>query len=212
MKELITTVVFDLGGVLIDWNPRHVYRELFDDDEQMEWFLANICTSEWNARQDAGRTFEEATAVLLEKHPEHESMIRTYYDRWEDMLAGPIPGSVDILREVRDSVYRLYGLTNWSAESFPVARERYDFLNWFEGIVVSGEISMIKPDPEIFEHLTETFDLDPPATVFIDDVPANVDAAGEAGYHAIRFHNPEQLRSDLESAGVKLERFANKTT
>lgn len=212
MKEAITAVVFDLGGVLIDWNPRYVYRELFGDEEQMEWFLTNICTSEWNARQDAGRTFEEATAILLEKHPEHEGLIRAYYDRWEDMLAGPIPGSVEILREVRDSPYRLYGLTNWSAESFPVARERYDFLNWFEGIVVSGEICMIKPDPEIFEHLSDRFNLKPQATVFIDDVEANVEAARAAGYRAIRFENPEQLRSDLKSIGVELERTANQTT
>ncbi len=211
MKTPITTVVFDLGGVLIDWNPRHVYRELFDDEERMEWFLANICTPEWNARQDAGRTFEEATAELLEKHPEHERLIRTYYDRWEDMLAGPIPGSVEILREVRDSPYRLYGLTNWSAESFPVARERYVFLNWFEGIVVSGEICMIKPDPEIFEHLAETFNLEPPATVFIDDAPVNVEAARDAGYKAIQFQNPAQLRVDLEATGVQLERSVNQT-
>ena len=212
MNEAINAVVFDLGGVLIDWNPRYVYRELFDDEEQMEWFLANICTSEWNAQQDAGRTFEEATSILLDKHPEHEGMIRAYYDRWEDMLAGPIPGSVEILREVRDSPYRLYGLTNWSAESFPVARERYDFLNWFEGIVVSGEIRMIKPHPEIFEHLTDRFSLKPAATVFIDDVAANVEAARKAGYRAIRFESPEQLRSDLKSTGVELERTANKTT
>lgn len=212
MNEAITAVVFDLGGVLIDWNPRYVYRELFDDEEEMEWFLTNICTSEWNAKQDAGRTFDEATAILLEKHPEHEVLIRAYYDRWEDMLAGPIPDSVEILREVRDSPYRLYGLTNWSAESFPVARERYDFLNWFEGIVVSGEICMIKPDPEIFEHLTDRFSLKPAATVFIDDVEANVEAARAVGYRAIRFQNPEQLRSDLKSTGVELERTANQTT
>lgn len=211
MIKPITSVVFDLGGVLIDWNPRYVYRELFDDEEQMEWFLGNICTSEWNAQQDAGRTFKEATKELLEKHPEHEALIRAYYERWEDMLAGPIPGTVEILREVRDSPYRLYALTNWSAESFPVARERYDFLNWFEGIVVSGEICMIKPHPEIFDHLAERFNLKPPATVFIDDVAANVDAARAAGYLAVQFQNPEQLRSDLKEAGVELERFANET-
>lgn len=209
MNGHITDVVFDLGGVLIDWNPRYVYRELFENEEEMEWFLANICTSEWNAKQDAGRMFEEATAELLEKHPEHESLIRAYYDRWEDMLAGPIPGSVEILREVRDSSYGLYGLTNWSAESFPVARQRYDFLNWFEGIVVSGEICMIKPDPEIFEHLSRVFGLEPSASVFIDDVAVNVDAARAAGYRAIQFQNPDQLRSELNAAGVELEPIAN---
>lgn len=209
MNGSITTVVFDLGGVLIDWNPRYVYRELIDDEERMEWFLANVCSPEWNARQDAGRTFEEATAELLEKHPEHEDLIRAYYDRWADMLAGPLHETVDILRQVRDSSYRLYGLTNWSAESFPVARERYDFLNWFEGIVVSGEICMVKPDPEIFEHLAERFDIDPPATVFIDDVAVNIEAAIAAGYKAIRFQNAAQLRADLKAAGVELEPIAN---
>ena len=204
MSVPVKTLVFDLGGVLIDWNPRYVYRELFDDEEEMEWFLANICSPEWNARQDAGRSFEEATAELLEKHPEHEELIRAYYGRWEDMLAGSIPETVDLLREVRDSGYRLYALTNWAAESFPVARERFNFLNWFEEIIVSGEICMIKPDPEIFNYLTEKLNLHPPTSVFIDDVQANVDAALEAGYRAIRFHSPEQLRTDLDAAGVKL--------
>lgn len=204
MKVPVTTLVFDLGGVLIDWNPRYVYRELFEDEEEMEWFLANICSPEWNAMQDAGRSFEEATAELLAKHPEHEAMIRAYYGRWEDMLAGAIPETVDVLREVRDSGYQLYALTNWAAESFPVARERFDFLNWFEEIIVSGEICMIKPDPEIFQYLTETLDLHPPASVFIDDVQANVDAARAAGYRGIRFQSPEQLRADLDAAGVTL--------
>lgn len=211
MNDKITTVVFDLGGVLIDWNPRYLYRELFDDEKEMEWFLENICTSEWNSMQDAGRSFGEATADLLEKHPEHEQMIRAYYDRWEDMLAGPIHDTVELLREVRDSPYRLYALTNWSAESFPVARERYDFLSWFEGIVVSGDICMKKPDPEIFEHLTEVFDIEPRQTVFIDDVPANVHAAEEAGFRAIRFQDPKQLRADLKAMGIELERVPNET-
>lgn len=209
MNGPITTVVFDLGGVLIDWNPRYVYRELIGDEERMEWFLENICSPEWNARQDAGRSFDEATAELLGKHPEHEDLIRVYYDQWEDMLAGPLHDSVEILREVRDSRYQLYGLTNWSAESFPVARERYDFLDWFEGIIVSGEIRMIKPDPEIFEYLADHFEIDPGATVFIDDSAANVEAARNAGYYAILFRDAAQLREDLGAAGVDLEPIAN---
>lgn len=204
MSVNIRTVVFDLGGVLIDWNPRYLYRQLFDDEERMEWFLANICTSEWNAMQDAGRSFDAATQELIELHPEHEEDIRAYYARWDEMLAGPIEGAVEILREIRDSPYRLYALTNWSAEAFPVARQRYDFLEWFEGIVVSGEIGMIKPDPEIFEHLAQAFDLEPRESVFIDDAPVNVDTAREAGYHAIRFEDPDQLRADLDALGVKL--------
>ncbi len=205
MHANINTVVFDLGGVLIDWNPRHLYRHIFDEEERMEWFLANICTPDWNTKQDAGRSFDAATQELLSLHPEHEDEIRAYYGRWEEMLAGPIDDTVDILRDVRDSPYRLYALTNWSAEAFPVARRRYDFLEWFEGIVVSGEIGMVKPDPEIFEHLTQVFDLTPGESVFIDDVEANVEAAKKAGYHAVRFETPDQLRADLETLGIHLK-------
>ncbi len=206
MNNDVSTVVFDLGGVLIDWNPRHLYRRLFDEERQMEWFLANVCTPEWNKRQDAGRSFDVATQELLERHPEHADLIRAYYGRWEEMLAGPIDGTVEILREIKESPYRLYALTNWSAEAFPIARELYDFLGWFEGIVVSGEIGIVKPDPAIFEHLERIFELQPRETVFIDDVPANVEAAREAGFRAIRFENPEQLRDELESLGVVPER------
>lgn len=205
MKDGISTVVFDLGGVLIDWNPRHLYRKLLDDDhERIEWFLSNICTPEWNAQQDAGRTMREATEVLLAQHPEHEELIRAYYDRWEEMITGPIEGSVEILRRIRALPYRLYGLTNWSAETFPVARERFTFLEWFEGIVVSGAIGMIKPDPIIYHHLIDAFDLTPQETVFIDDSPANVAAARNLGFHGIRFENPDQLRTELDRYGVPL--------
>jgi len=211
MNARIDTVVFDLGGVLIDWNPRYLYRELFDDEVRMEWFLSHICTPEWNAMQDAGRTFDEATRELVERHPEHEDDIRAYYTRWVDMLAGPIEGSVDVLRDVRSSPYRLYALTNWSAESFPIARNRYSFLDLFDGIVVSGEIGMVKPDPEIFDHLRKVFDVVPHESVFIDDVSANVEAAKDAGYHAIRFENPDQLRADLTDLGVKLNNSRDTT-
>ena len=207
MKKGVSTVVFDLGGVLIDWNPRHLYRKILaDEPEKMEWFLSNICTPEWNSRQDAGRTMQEACDVLVREHPEHEELIRSYYDRWEEMITGPIEGSVEILRKVRDSTYSLYGLTNWSAETFPVARDRFEFLNWFEGIVVSGDIGMIKPDPPIFHHLISTFDLTPETTVFIDDSAPNVDAARELGFKAIRFESPDQLESELERHGVELHR------
>ena len=161
MKNGISTVVFDLGGVLIDWNPRYLYRKLLrDEPDRIEWFLGNICTPEWNSRQDAGRTMQEACDVLVAEYPEHEELIRAYYDRWEEMIAGPIEGTVDILRRIRERPYGLYGLTNWSAETFPVAQERFEFLSWFEGIVVSGDIGMIKPDPPIFHHLIEAFEIE----------------------------------------------------
>ncbi|MEX0747118.1 MAG: HAD family phosphatase [Rhodothermales bacterium] len=201
----ISAVVFDLGGVLIDWNPRHLYRKLVSDDpDRIEWFLSNICTPEWNALQDAGRTFAEATTELVTRHPEHRDLIEAYYGRWKEMLGGPIEGSVDILRAIRKSDLNLYALTNWSAESFPVALEIFDFLNWFEGIVVSGEIGMIKPDDAIFHHMIETFGLEPSASVFIDDSAPNVATAQRLGFHAIRFLDPDQLRADLHTIGVAL--------
>lgn len=205
MENGISTVVFDLGGVLIDWNPRYLYRKLLrDEPDRIEWFLANICTPEWNSQQDAGRTMQEACKVLVAEYPEHEALIRAYYDRWEEMIAGPIEGTVDLLRRIRERPYGLYGLTNWSAETFPVARERFEFLNWFEGIIVSGEIGMIKPDPPIFHHLIETFDIEPSRSVFIDDSAPNVTTARQLGFHGIRFENPEQLRAELERHGIHL--------
>lgn len=205
MSEEIRTIVFDLGGVLIDWNPRYVYREIFEDDEEkVEWFLSTICTSEWNAQQDAGRTMAAATEALVASHPEHEKLIRIYYDRWQDMIKGAIEGTVEILREVRDGPCRLYGLTNWSAETFPVALDLFDFLSWFEGIVVSGEIGLIKPNDAIYHHLVETFDLDPASTVFIDDSLPNVEAARALGFQAVRFEDPNQLRTELRQMGVRL--------
>ena len=201
----IKTVVFDLGGVLIDWNPRHLYRKLVTDDpDRIDWFLSNICTPEWNALQDGGRSFAEATAELVKLHPEHRELIEVYYGRWEEMLGGPIEGTVDILRAIRQSNLALYALTNWSAESFPVALELFDFLNWFEGIVVSGEIGMIKPADAIFHHTIETFRLEPAASVFIDDSAPNVATAHRLGFHAIRFLSPDQLKADLRELGVPL--------
>ncbi len=204
MENGISTVVFDFGGVLIDWNPRYLYRKLLRDEPEVEWFLANICTSEWNAQQDAGRPMREACELLVAEHPEHEEMIRAYYDRWEEMIAGPIDGTVEILRRLRETPVGLYGLTNWSAETFPVARQKFEFLNWFDGIVVSGEIRMIKPDPAIFHHLIESFDIVPEQSVFIDDSSPNVETARSIGFRGIHFEDPDQLRRALEQHGIHL--------
>jgi 2-haloacid dehalogenase len=202
MPRTITTVVFDLGGVLIDWDPRHLYRQLFSDPQEMEVFLRDVVSPDWNAQQDSGRTWAEATAELLAKHPDQEEMIRVYTDRWADMLAGPIAGTLGILGEVRDRGLRIYALTNWSAETFPRARLMFPFLAWFEGIVVSGEERVMKPDPEIWHRLTERFAIDPTRAVYIDDMPRNAQVAAELGFHAIRFESPELLRTDLVELGV----------
>jgi 2-haloacid dehalogenase len=198
----ITTVVFDLGGVLIDWDPRHLYRQLFSDPQEMEVFLRDVVSPDWNAQQDSGRTWAEATAELLAKHPDQEEMIRLYSERWAEMLAGPIGGTVDILREIRDRGLHVYALTNWSAETFPRARPMFPFLEWFEGIVVSGDERIKKPDPQIWHRLIKRYAIDPSRSVYIDDMPHNATVAAELGFHAIRFESPEQLRARLVGLGV----------
>ncbi|MBE7171930.1 MAG: HAD family phosphatase [Williamsia sp.] len=193
----IDTIVFDFGGVLIDWNPRHVFRQLFEDEDKMEWFLSNVCTDEWNVQQDKGRLLKEGTALLKASHPaEHHALIEAYYGRWEEMLKGEISETVEILHELRKT-YKVYGLTNWSAETFPIAQQRFPFLQVFDGIVVSGEEKLIKPDPAIFHLLTERYGLKPEHSVFIDDNSKNVAAARTIGFEAIQFTTADELRSRL---------------
>jgi 2-haloacid dehalogenase len=196
-------VVFDLGGVLIDWDPRHLYRKLFAGDEAaMEHFLANVCTHDWNRRQDAGRSFAEGARVLKDLHPDKAALIDAYGTRFGEMIAGPITGSVEILRELKDRGTRLYGLSNWSSETYPPAFARFGFLRWFEGILVSGDVKLIKPDPRIFGLLIERFAIDPLRTVYIDDVEANTAAARVFGFHAIHFTDPMALRAELLAFGL----------
>ncbi|HEV3013247.1 MAG TPA: HAD family phosphatase [Actinomycetota bacterium] len=195
-------VVFDLGGVLIDWDPRYLYRKLLADEAAVEEFLATVCTPEWNAEQDRGRPFAEGVAELVERHPVHAAAITAYHERWTEMLGGDIAGTVELLAELRATGVPLYALTNWSAETFGIARERYQFLEWFDGVLVSGEERMIKPEPAIFRLLLDRFGLDPGAAFYVDDSPANVAAASELGFDAVRFTGPEQLRRDLADRGL----------
>lgn len=200
---LFDTILFDLGAVLVDWDPRYLYRPLFKgDDAAMEHFLAEIAPPWWNLEIDGGKSFDQAVAERCAVHPSHAELIALWRDRWEDMLSGEIAGSVDILRELRARGYRLHALTNWSAETFPVARRRFAFLEWFEDIVVSGEVGLIKPDPRIFALAIERCRLEPARTVFIDDNPHNVEAGGKAGLHALRFQDPARLRRDLAGLGL----------
>ncbi|SMC37180.1 HAD family hydrolase [Moheibacter sediminis] len=193
---MINTIIFDFGGVLVDWNPRYVYRDHFQNDEKMEWFLENICTDDWNIQQDCGRGLEEATNLLLEQYPEHQNEIKMYYGKWETMLKEMIPESVEILYELKGK-YPLYGLTNWSAETFPIALKRFDFFQAFDGILVSGEEKLIKPDRKIFELMMEKFYLKPENCLFIDDNLKNVEASREFGIETIHFTNPKDLREKL---------------
>jgi 2-haloacid dehalogenase len=196
-------VVFDLGGVLIDWNPRHLYRKLFNgNDAAMEEFLGNVCTEEWNERQDAGRTFADAVAELLPRHADKAGLIEAFGERFGEMIPGAIEGTVDILADLRSAGVPRYALTNWSAETFPPQRNRFEFLSWFDGIVVSGEEGVIKPDPRIFRILLERHRIAPETAVFIDDNPTNAAAASALGIHGIHFQSPALLRRDLETLGL----------
>jgi 2-haloacid dehalogenase len=199
MNNSINTIIFDLGGVLIDWNPKYVFDEnYFDSLEKRDYFFANICTHDWNEQQDAGRSVVEATQELIQQFPEWEKPIRDFYGRWTDMLGGPISGSVKIFRELKDSrKYKLYALTNWQANLFDIALVRYDFLHWFDGRVVSGEEKTRKPFPEFYQRLLDRYNVNPANALFIDDNVRNVNAAEELGIKSIHFHSPEQLKTVL---------------
>jgi 2-haloacid dehalogenase len=198
----ITAVVFDLGGVLIDWDPRHLYRQLFDDPDEMERFLAEVTTAEWNRSLDAGRSWVEAVDELVALHPERRHLIEAYHGRWPEMLGGAIEGTVEILAEVRATGLPVYALSNWSAETYPVTRGRFPFLDWFDGVVISGEIGVAKPDAGMFEALIEHYGVVPERTVFIDDVAANIRTADGMGFRTIRFQGPEALRRSLAALDV----------
>ncbi|HEU0203757.1 MAG TPA: HAD family phosphatase [Burkholderiaceae bacterium] len=194
--------MFDLGGVLIDWDPRHLYRKVFDDAAEMEWFLAEVCSPEWNRQQDAGRPFAEAVAAKQAEHPNCREAIAAYFERWPEMLGGVNEDTLEVLRAVRATGRRFYALTNWSHETFPVARRRYEFLSWFHGIVVSGEERLAKPDGKIFQRLLGRYALVPSRTVFIDDSRANVESAIDQGMIGLHFTDAATLRGDLLRLGV----------
>jgi 2-haloacid dehalogenase len=203
MNKKLDTIIFDLGAVLIDWNPRYLYRKIFKTEEEISWFLENICTSEWNDEQDAGRSFVEATEILVAKHPEWEVPVRAWYDRWHETIQGPIHQTVDILKSIRDAKqHRLYALTNWSAETFPWALETFEFLHWFEGIVVSGVEKMKKPQPEFYQILFDRYNVHPSNTLFIDDNIKNIEAGKTIGLTTIHFQSPAQLQEELKNLGI----------
>ncbi len=203
MSNEIDAIIFDLGGVLIDWNPSYVFDKMFDDEEKKKHFFENICTSDWNEKQDAGRPLEEATQELVRKHPEWKEYIEAYYGRWTEMLGGPIHETVEILRLLKQKgTYKIFALTNWSAELFPIALEKYDFLHWFDGRVVSGEEKMRKPFREFYQLILNRFNLTPQETLFIDDNVRNAEAAKNIGIKTIIFKSPEQLKHELTQSGI----------
>jgi 2-haloacid dehalogenase len=199
----IEAVVFDLGGVLIDWDPRHLYRRMLDGNEAaVERFLAEICTPEWNVGQDAGRPWPEAIETLAREHPAERELIEAFRTRWLEMLGDPLDEAVAIVAELRAAGLPLYALSNWSADTFALARPLYPFLEWFEGIVISGDLGIVKPDPRIYEHLFARYTLTAAATLFVDDSAANVAGAAVLGIVAHQFHDAARLRVELVELGV----------
>ena len=191
-------IIFDLGGVLIDWNPRYLFRKLLPDENSIDAFLSTICTPEWNAQQDAGRPFSEGVAILSQKHPDQAALIEAYHTRWIEMIGGPIHETVELMAGLKQASLPLYALTNWSQETFPLVRADFDFLDWFKGIVVSGEERLIKPDPAFYKILFDRFNLEPENLLFIDDSPKNVQAGLELGMDSIHFTSSGDLRTALK--------------
>jgi 2-haloacid dehalogenase len=202
MNPTIDTVVFDLGNVLIRWNPRNLYHKLFDNEQDMETFLSEVCNTDWNEQQDAGRPWQEAIDEAIARHPNQEALIRTYRERWEEMLDGALEETVLILEELHDNGVRLLALTNWSAETFPIALERFAFLQKFEDILVSGQEGIIKPAPEIFQLLKSRYQFEGHHAVFIDDHAPNITGARREGFNALQFTTAQQLRTDLIALGL----------
>ncbi|MFJ3055167.1 HAD family hydrolase [Herbaspirillum sp. NPDC087042] len=203
----IRAVVFDFGGVLFDWNPQHLYRELIADEEERRHFLERICSPDWNVQQDGGRTLAEGTAQLVQQHPQHEALIRAFYERWHEMLRGPLHEGVELLRDLHAQQVPVFGLTNWSAETFPYARDNHDFLQLFGDIVVSGTERCIKPDARIYQIALERYgrylpDLQPQQLVFIDDVQKNIDACHALGWQGIHHVDAAQTRAQLRALGL----------
>ncbi len=200
----INTIIFDLGNVLIDWNPLHVFDEnYFESQKKRDYFFSHICTMDWNEQQDEGRSIVEATQELIEKFPDWEQPVRDYYGRWTEMLGGPINESVEIFRQLKDSgKYKTYALTNWQAGLFDIALVRYNFLHWFDGRVVSGEEKLRKPFPEFYQRLLDRYSVNPSEALFIDDNLRNIKAAEGMGIQSVHFKNPEQLKIELKTVGV----------
>lgn len=198
----IKNIIFDFGGVLVDWNPRYLFKDIFNDDEKMEHFLGNICTDSWNVQQDAGRTLADGTKILQEQFPEESEMIQQFYDGWEVMLKDQIPENTKLLSQFDREKFRLWGLTNWSGETFPIALERFDFFKEFEGIVVSGDEKMIKPNEDIYLLLLERYSLKAEESIFIDDNYNNIVAANKLGFQTIHFTANVNLEKRLQELGL----------
>lgn len=198
----IVAVIFDLGNVLVDWSPANLYDKLFSDKAERDYFLNNVATMDWHAEQDAGRSPQEATELLVKEHPKWAHPIRAFYARWKEMFGGPIEGSVQILKELKEKGYKVYALSNWNAELFNDTLDDFPFLAWFDDKVISGEVKLKKPDAAIFHLALRRFGLSPAQAVFVDDSEKNIETAKRLGIHSIHFKNPEALRQELQALNL----------
>lgn len=195
-------LIWDLGNVLVDWSPRYLYNKIFNDAEQRDWFLDNVCTMDWHNTVDGGRPTEEATGELVKKYPDWAGPIKAFYAHWKEMFQGTIDGSVVLLNELREKGYRQFALSNWSAELFEQSRADFPFLATFDGIVLSGAEGVTKPDPKLYLILLQRYGLQAAHCVYIDDKAANVEAAQNLGMEGLLFRDPERLRRDLALRGI----------
>ena len=195
---MIKNIIFDFGGVLLDWNPHYLYDPYFGDVEKAEWFLTNICTYPWNAQHDAGKPVAEGTTELIAQYSEWEKEIRMYYSEFEKMLSGQIADMEEYIKELKGRGFRIYGLSNWSVETFAMIRPKYPILDLMEDMVISGKEKVMKPDAKIYQIAISRFGVKPEESVFIDDNVNNIIGCEAAGIHGIVFKDAGQLRSDLE--------------
>jgi 2-haloacid dehalogenase len=198
----IETIIFDLGNVLVSWDPANLYRKIFTDSQEMNFFLANIGTMEWHTLQDGGRSPQEGTADLVQQYPQHEEAIRAFYTRWKEMFNGPIEGSVQVLKELKEKGYPVYALSNWNRELYEQTVDDFPFLDWFDGKIISSDEEMKKPDEAIFQLLFERFSINPKTAIFIDDNKANTETAERLGLRSILFTSPEALRNELQTLQI----------
>lgn len=205
----VDTVIFDLGNVLVQWSPANLYRKIFKEEKEVDYFLSNVATMAWHTQQDAGRSPEEGTEALVKKHPDWEHPIRAFYARWEEMFSGPIEGSVQILKELKESGVKLFALSNWNAELYNRTLNDFPFLQWFDGKVLSGEVKMKKPDENIYNELLQRYRIHPSQALFVDDSEKNVETAHKLGIRSHRFTTPELLRKELESLQILAKQNEN---